>query len=103
MLNELGLKLVTMRANDEMLTLLQEYQPVIIILDLGRDGESAVKRIQELRGGAVGYDGVILCFGPHVQTELLQSAESAGADIVIPNSVFSARGGKIIEQSLNIH
>jgi len=103
MLNGLGLELVTMRANDDLSTVLQECQPGIIIFDLGRNGESSVKQIQELRSDTVGFDGVILCFGPHVQTELLQSAENAGADIVIPNSVFSARGGRIIEEVLKNH
>lgn len=100
MLKELRIESVALRAGDILGELLQELTPVIIVFDLGYASQESVRCIEELRSADIGYKGVILCFGPHVATDTLASAERAGADLVVPNSVISARGARIIKTLL---
>ncbi len=101
MLRALELESVSLGAKANLKELILEHKPAIIIFDLSREIIDSISAIVELRSSEVGFNGAILCFGPHVATELLQSAENSGADMVIPNSVLSAKGGKIIEKLLS--
>ncbi len=100
MLQELGLGLVKLRADDDLLEVIQERQPVIVIIDLGKEPLVSITRIKELRDSQTESRVPILCFGPHVATEVMAAAEQAGADLVVPNSVISVRGTKLIAKLL---
>ncbi len=100
MLQEVGLCLVKLRTDDDLLEVLHKHNPVIVIFDLGKEPQVSISNIENLRDSAIGYSGPILCFGPHVATDTMAAAEKAGADLVVPNSVISVRGAKLIDKLL---
>ncbi len=100
MLQGLELNVVVLHTNDNLRELVLAHKPLIVVFDLSRENLDSVDYVRQLRSAEIGFGGPILCFGPHVATDLLAAAQSAGANMVIPNSVFSARGGKVIESLL---
>ncbi len=75
---------------------LPQVEPALVILDLATVGAQAdaLVRVSKQSGSR------IVAFGPHVQTELLASAERAGCDAVYPNSKFKMDTEAIIAQWL---
>ena len=68
----------------------------IVVVDLATRKYQPAAFIHRVR--SEGFTGPILCFGPHVREDLFGAARSSGATEVIPNSVMSTRGARIIAQ-----
>lgn len=56
------------------------------IFDL--DAEPAIELLARLREDPAGSRVRVVAFGPHVRTDLLESARAAGADLVLPRGAF---------------
>jgi len=74
-------------ARDEATTLAaMAGHPSLVFVDLEAMGEQSNPIIQSARKA---WPNVrIVAFGPHVQTDLLDAAIQAGADLVLPRSAF---------------
>lgn len=68
---------------------------VIVDLDLG---DTALELIRQAKHQAGDTPPPIVAFGSHVMTALLQDAETAGADFVLPRSSFTANLPSILER-----
>ena len=68
----------------------------LIIVDLNGRETQPVQAIQELKASSKLSEIPILAYFSHVQTELHEKAQKAGARWILPRSVFSARLAKIL-------
>jgi hypothetical protein len=64
------------------------WQPALLIFDLGNSAVPWRKWIAILKSSSATRRIPILCFGPHVQVEVIQTAKSVGADEVVGRSRF---------------
>ena len=73
-------------------------KPALIIFDLNFDGIQPLKLIGKLKGNS-DYKGVSLIgYLSHVQVELKQKAQEAGADMVMARSAFSQNLPQILKR-----
>lgn len=101
MLLELGITPLRVKSVESVGSLFESRSIVIAIVDLTRSDLNSNELITELRGAQANFEGPILCYGPHVREDLFAEAKRAGATEVVPNSVISARGAKLITQLLS--
>lgn len=66
---------------------------LMVDLDLG---DTALALIEQAKAHAAAP--VVIAFGSHVATELLNAARAAGADQVLPRSAFTAKLPGLLEQ-----
>ncbi len=71
----------------------------LIIVDLNGRTTQPVQTIKELRASSDLDEIPILAYFSHVQTELQQEARKAGAQWILPRSVFSNRLAKILKEA----
>ena len=71
-----------------------------VLIDLELNSFSAGAILPLLRSYEVEHSCKIatLAFGPHVHTDLLEAAQAAGCDQVMPRSKFSARLPELLQQ-----
>ncbi|HZT30152.1 MAG TPA: response regulator [Bryobacteraceae bacterium] len=75
-----------------------KLKPALIIFDLNFDSVQPVKLIGKMKGNA-DYKGVSLIgYLSHVQGELKQKAQEAGADMVMARSAFSQNLPQILKR-----
>jgi predicted metal-dependent hydrolase len=67
-----------------------EWQPALIIFDLGNDLIPWEKWIATLKSSPATRRFPILCYGPHVDTQKLTRAREIGADEVVARSRFTS-------------
>lgn len=67
---------------------ISELQPALILIDAGSQRLPWARWIQVLKTSAATRRIPILVFGPHVQSEMLESASALGADVVVSRGVF---------------
>lgn len=65
-----------------------EWQPALLIFDLGNGAVPWQRWISQLKSSPATRRIPILCFGPHVEVEMLKMARGAGADEVVARSRF---------------
>lgn len=75
---------VVVRSLDE----LRAANANLVLVDLSRPG--VLEIVPQITGRVIG-------FGPHVETDLLAAARTAGCDEVLPRSVFFNRLAELIE------
>lgn len=78
--------------------LLTEWQPALMIFDLGNEHIPWANWIATLKSSPATRRLPILCYGPHVDTESLNKARDVGADEVVPRSRFSSAMPELIQQ-----
>lgn len=69
-----------------------------IVVNLSAPGIDVLEIIRDLKGAPETAGIPILGFGGHKERELFQRAESAGCDLVVPNSAVSAELPALIER-----
>ena len=91
-----GLEIVFVKEEARVLELANEL-PAVIIFDLNTKAVDAVKLIQQLKSASDTKDISLIGFVSHVQVELKNRAQQAGADVVLPRSTFSEKLPAILE------
>lgn len=93
-----GLTCEFLKSADTLVEKAEAERPLLIILDLNAKSAQAVpliakiKKIEALKGLS------ILAFVSHVEGELKQSAQDAGASMVLARSAFSANLPQILKR-----
>ena len=72
--------------------------PCFVIVDLNNAGLDAVELIHSLKANPATRQATVIAYLSHVQRELKREAEKAGADLVLPRSVFSQNLYEILRQ-----
>ncbi|HYE79995.1 MAG TPA: hypothetical protein VEI97_18600 [bacterium] len=100
-LQVLGLRPIFAKTDYEFLDALHSTHPPLAIIDLGAKGVDPIELIAQVRTNDDILGVPIIAFGSHQNTELMQAAEEAGADEVMPNSRFAAHLPTIVSQYLD--
>ena len=72
----------------------------LLIVDLNSAAVEPLRLIQEVKSGAEPNGVPIVAFLSHVQVEVKQQAQEAGADLVVARSTFSDRLPEILQKFL---
>ncbi len=70
----------------------------LVVIDLSTPRLEIVALVAELRGLALPPRSIV-AFGPHVQTGLLEQAQSAPCDLVLSRGAFHAQLDELLRQS----
>ena len=70
----------------------------IVIVDLNNNSLDAVALIARLKASPATRQATVIAYLSHVQHDLKREAEKAGADLVLPRSVFSQNLYDILRQ-----
>ena len=93
-----GLSCEFLKSADVLVEKALSERPLLIILDLNATSAQAVPLITKLKGTESLKGLSILAFVSHVQGELKQSAQDAGASMVLARSAFSANLPQILKR-----
>ncbi len=77
-------------ASGALFTRLSQWQPALLIFDLGNGQVPWQRWIPALKASPATRRIPILAYGPHVDQETLERAEGLGADVVLRRSRFAA-------------
>ena len=91
-----GTKIVTVSSVDSLRKAIEDHGPALVIIDLNADGVSVPEAIGVAKSPP--DPPRVLAYCSHVQTDLVQIAEEAGADAVWPRSRFSAELPKVLAE-----
>ncbi|HEU0120661.1 MAG TPA: response regulator [Bryobacteraceae bacterium] len=92
-----GLEIVFVKDEEKVLALAREL-PALIIFDLNAHCVNAVDLIQQLKRQPETKELSLIGFVSHVQIDLKQRAQAAGADAVLPRSTFSTNLPAILKR-----
>lgn len=84
-----GLEVEFLKTEDDIVEQAELQQPLLVILDLNNNRIEPVGLISRLKGAAATKSISIISFVAHVQAELKQQAQEAGANMVLARSAFS--------------
>lgn len=84
-----GLEIAFVKEEAQVLDLAKEL-PTLIIFDLNTKAVNALKLIQKIKHTPETKHVSCIGFVSHVQVDLKNKAQAAGADMVMPRSTFSA-------------
>lgn len=93
-----GLTCEFLKSADALVEKATAERPLLIILDLNATSVQAVPLITQLKSVEALKGLSILAFVSHVQGELKQSAQDAGASMVLARSAFSANLPQILKR-----
>lgn len=93
---EKGLQVTVRRTFDPMLDF-EETGVKIYVVDLMVKGVDIPEMLQTIK--SVDSEATLVCFAPHVETEALEMATEAGADLVLARGDFLAQLGGILEKA----
>ena len=79
-----------------------QWQPALLIFDLTNDKIPWRQWIANLKSSPATRRLPILCFGPHVDGDSAQAAQSLGADVVVARSRFAAALPELIEKHARV-
>jgi CheY-like chemotaxis protein len=85
-----GLEVEFLKTEDDIVEQAELQQPLLVILDLNNNRIEPVGLISRLKGAAATKGISVISFVAHVQAELKQQAQEAGANMVLARSAFSA-------------
>lgn len=77
-----------------------QIQPDLLLFDLANKAIPWQSWIPALKNAAATRRIPIMCYGPHVDANLLKKAEGAGADIVLPRSRFTAKMPELFQEHM---
>ena len=93
----LDVLLSLVRSPEEVVALVRERRPALVILDLQNQAARPLEAIREIKADAELGATRVLGFFSHVQSDLKAAALVAGCDDVLPRSAFSARLAEILQ------
>lgn len=93
-----GLTCEFLKSADLLMEKAQAERPLLVILDLNATSVQAVPLIIKLKAVEALKGLSILAFVSHVQGELKQSAQNAGASMVLARSAFSLNLPQILKR-----
>ena len=85
------------RPPDEVVALVRERRPALVIFDLQNQAARPLEAIREIKADAELGATRVLGFFSHVQSDLKAAALAAGCDDVLPRSAFAARLAEILQ------
>jgi hypothetical protein len=86
---QLGYQILVADKPMEVKSLIELHRPRIVIVDLA-GGESVTPALITRYKRIAGADVRFLAFGPHVDLQALSEAKTAGCELVLPRSTFTA-------------
>jgi PleD family two-component response regulator len=86
------------KTSDDILAKSVEEQPLMVIVDLNNQKIEPVSLISKLKGNKETKGISVIGFVSHVQGELKQQAQDAGANMVLARSAFSANMPQIFKR-----
>jgi PleD family two-component response regulator len=93
-----GLEVEFLKSEDDMLAQTEQQQPLMVIVDLNNNKIEPVGLIAKLKGAAGTKSVSVISFVSHVQAELKQQAQEAGANMVMARSAFSTNLPQIFKR-----
>lgn len=84
-----GLEVEFLKNEEDVLSQAEQQQPLMVIVDLNNNRIEPVGLIAKLKGAAATKGVSIISFVSHVQADLKQQAQEAGANMVLARSAFS--------------
>lgn len=82
--------------------LLARRQPALLIFDLNNDGVPWREWLPQIKSSSATRRLPVLCFGSHVETEMLQEARRLGADQVVAKSRFTSAMPSLIQDMVRV-
>jgi CheY-like chemotaxis protein len=95
----LGVKAEFIKTADQLLEQLGE-SPIVVVIDLSFQAIGPIELIRKIRANPAQCSVRIVAFLSHVHKDLMQQAQEAGCDIVVPRSTFSQDLNPILQESL---
>src|SRR5437660_6537180 len=96
-----GLEAQFVKSEQDVMEKVQE-KPLLIILDLNTTSVQPLKLITKLKGDAGLKNISLIAFLSHVQGELKQKAQEAGANMVMARSAFSQNLQQILKRHAGV-
>ena len=97
---QLGIETATATTREEILASARATRPPLVIFDLDDPRSDPVATIGALKSDPA-LEGVrTVGFLSHVHVELMEAAQAAGCDEVLPRSAFAQRLGDILQGAL---
>lgn len=93
-----GLEVEFVKSERDAIDKATHEKPLLMILDLNFNGVQPLKLISKLKGNADTKPISIIGYLSHVQGELKQQAQEAGANIVMARSAFSQNLQQILKR-----
>jgi len=98
----IGLEVEFLKSEKDLLDKVRDEKPMLVILDLNANSIQPVHAIEELKGNAAVKGISIIGFVSHVQGELKQKAQDAGANMVMARSAFSQNLQQILRRHAGV-
>jgi len=95
-----GAKITRVRSAQELIALVEQSGARLIIIDLNSTRLDPIPTIRLLKSKAMLQAIPIIGFVSHVQVDLMNSAQQAGCDYVMPRSAFSKKLGQLLSGRL---
>ena len=93
-----GLEVELVKSEEDALAKAAEQQPLMVIVDLNNNAVDAIQLITKLKKSAETKAVSVISFVSHVQGELKQQAQDAGANMVLARSAFSTNLPQILRR-----
>lgn len=93
-----GLEVELVKSEEDALAKAAEQQPLMVIVDLNNNSVDAIQLITKLKKSAETKAVSVISFVSHVQGELKQQAQDAGANMVLARSAFSTNLPQILRR-----
>jgi len=91
-----GVEVQFAQTPEEILAQARALKPALVIVDLNSAKADAVATIAALKGDAATSDARTIGFASHVHVDLIAAARKAGADEVMPRSMFAGNLAQIL-------
>ncbi len=98
----IGLDVEFIKNEKDLLDKAKDDKPLLVILDLNANSIQPVHAIEKLKGNASLKTISIIGFVSHVQGELKQKAQDAGANMVMARSAFSQNLQQILRRHAGV-
>lgn len=98
----IGLDVEFLKSEKDVLDKALDEKPLLVILDLNANSVQPVQVIEKLKGDPALKSISIIGFVSHVQGELKQKAQDAGANMVMARSAFSQNLQQILRRHAGV-
>ena len=97
-----GLDAEFLKSEQDVVERAAQQKPLLIILDLNANSVQPLKLIEKLKGNGDLKQISLIAFLSHVQGELKQKAQEAGANMVMARSAFSQNLQQILKRHAGV-